>query len=48
MMLSFMSNALRDEGGYDFKQAIVEGIFDIISAIPESKDVGTIIYFLLL
>lgn len=38
MMLQFLANSLRDEGGYEYKKAIVEGIFDIISAIPESKD----------
>lgn len=37
-MLSFLANVLRDEGGYEFKRAIVEAIFDIIHCIPESKE----------
>jgi coatomer protein complex subunit gamma len=40
MMLQFLATSLRDEGGYEFKRAVVEGMFDIISAIPESKDMG--------
>ncbi|TPX44374.1 hypothetical protein SeLEV6574_g04537 [Synchytrium endobioticum] len=38
LMLSFLSNVLRDEGGYDYKRAIVEAIFDIIYHVPESKE----------
>ncbi|CAK5264828.1 unnamed protein product [Mycena citricolor] len=37
-MLSFLSGILRDEGGYDFKRAVVEAIFDMIKSIPESKE----------
>ncbi|KAJ3188376.1 Coatomer subunit gamma-2 [Gaertneriomyces sp. JEL0708] len=37
-MLNFLSNVLRDEGGYEYKRAIVEAIFDIIYHIPESKE----------
>jgi coatomer protein complex subunit gamma len=44
MMLQFLSNALRDEGGYEFKRAIVDGVFDIVDAIPESKEVGMFLY----
>lgn len=40
MMLQFLSASLRDEGGYEFKKAVVEGIFDIVASIPESKDIG--------
>jgi coatomer protein complex subunit gamma len=29
---------LRDEGGYEYKRAIVEAIFDIVHSIPESKE----------
>ncbi|KAK7686670.1 hypothetical protein QCA50_010270 [Cerrena zonata] len=32
-MLSFLSGVLRDEGGYDFKRAIVEAMFDMIKFI---------------
>ena len=37
-MLSFLSGVLRDEGGYDFKRAVVEAIFDMIKFISECKD----------
>jgi hypothetical protein len=40
MMLQFLAASLRDEGGYDFKKAIVESIFDIVGVIPESKEAG--------
>ncbi|KAJ3117113.1 coatomer subunit gamma [Phlyctochytrium bullatum] len=38
LMISFLSNVLRDEGGYEYKKAVVEAIFDIIYHIPESKE----------
>ncbi|KAI8927860.1 adaptin N terminal region-domain-containing protein [Entophlyctis helioformis] len=38
LMLNFLSSALRDDGGYEFKRAIVEAIFDIIHSVPESKE----------
>ena len=37
-MLSFLKDILRDEGGYEYKKAVVEAIFDIIHNIPESKE----------
>ncbi|KAK4555363.1 coatomer subunit gamma [Recurvomyces mirabilis] len=37
-MLSFLSGILRDEGGFDFKRAVVESIFDLIKFVPESKE----------
>lgn len=37
-MLLFLKDILRDEGGYEYKKAIVEAIFDIIATIPESKE----------
>ncbi|KAI0032763.1 coatomer subunit gamma [Vararia minispora EC-137] len=37
-MLSFLSGVLRDEGGYDFKRAVVEAIFDMIKFINECKE----------
>jgi coatomer protein complex subunit gamma len=40
VMLSFLSGVLRDEGGYDFKRAVVEAIFDMIKYIQESKEAG--------
>ncbi|KAF9415898.1 coatomer subunit gamma [Podila epigama] len=38
VMLSFLSGALRDDGGYDFKRAVVEAIFNFVKYIPESKE----------
>lgn len=38
MMLQFLASCLRDEAGYESKKAVVEGIFDIIQAIPECKE----------
>lgn len=37
-MLAFLSGILRDEGGYDFKRAVVESMFDLIKFVPESKE----------
>jgi coatomer protein complex subunit gamma len=37
-MLTFLSSVLRDEGGYEFKRAVVEAMFDMIKFIPESKE----------
>ena len=37
-MLTFLSGILRDEGGYDFKRAVVEAIFDMIKFISDSKE----------
>ncbi|ODO05191.1 coatomer subunit gamma [Cryptococcus wingfieldii CBS 7118] len=38
VMLSFLSGVLRDEGGYDFKYAVVDAIFDMIKYIGDSRD----------
>ncbi|KIE00111.1 Coatomer, gamma subunit, partial [Metarhizium majus ARSEF 297] len=37
-MLTFLSSILRDEGGYEFKRAVVESMFDLIKFVPDSKD----------
>ncbi|KAF5332556.1 hypothetical protein D9611_005083 [Ephemerocybe angulata] len=37
-MLTFLSGVLRDEGGYDFKRAVVEAMFDMIKYIGDSKE----------
>lgn len=37
-MLTFLSSILRDEGGYDFKRAVVESMFDLIKFVPDSKE----------
>ncbi|KAG2181582.1 hypothetical protein INT44_008397, partial [Umbelopsis vinacea] len=38
VMLTFLSGILRDEGGYDFKRAVVEAIFDLVKYITDSRD----------
>ncbi|KAF7784185.1 hypothetical protein Agabi119p4_350 [Agaricus bisporus var. burnettii] len=37
-MLGFLSGVLRDEGGYDFKRAVVEAMFDMIKFISDCKE----------
>ncbi|KAJ3721911.1 coatomer subunit gamma [Lentinula raphanica] len=37
-MLTFLSGVLRDEGGYDFKRAVVEAMFDMIKYIKDCKE----------
>ncbi|KZV84297.1 Coatomer, gamma subunit [Exidia glandulosa HHB12029] len=38
LMLTFLAGVLRDEGGYDFKRAVVEAIFDMIKYISACKE----------
>mmetsp|Transcript_8511 Transcript_8511/g.18531 ORF Transcript_8511/g.18531 Transcript_8511/m.18531 type:complete len:627 (-) Transcript_8511:54-1934(-) len=42
ILMAFLSNTLREEGGFDFKKCIVESIISLIEAIPEAKDAGLI------
>ncbi|KAG6879445.1 hypothetical protein C0992_002576 [Termitomyces sp. T32_za158] len=37
-MLTFLSGVLRDEGGYDFKRAVVEAMFDMVKFIVDAKE----------
>ncbi|KAF8203991.1 coatomer subunit gamma [Pholiota molesta] len=37
-MLTFLSSVLRDEGGYDFKRAVVEAMFDMINLSLNRKN----------
>jgi coatomer protein complex subunit gamma len=36
----FLSNALRDEGGFEFKKAVLDALLDMMEVIPESKTEG--------
>jgi coatomer protein complex subunit gamma len=36
----FLSNSLREEGGFEYKKAIVDSIVTLISAIPDAKEMG--------
>ncbi len=37
-MLQFLSGILREEGGYEFKRAVVESMFDLVKFVPEVKN----------
>ena len=39
-LMSFLSNILREEGGFDYKKAIVDSILILIRKIPEAKEPG--------
>jgi coatomer protein complex subunit gamma len=39
-MLNFLVEILNDEGGFEFKNAIVEALFDLIHFVPESRDLA--------
>lgn len=39
-LLSFLAGVLREDGGFEYKRAIVDGILAIIKEIPEAKEVG--------
>lgn len=40
VMMNFLSSMLRDEGGFEYKKAIVDTIITIIEENPEAKEVG--------
>jgi coatomer protein complex subunit gamma len=40
LLMTFLSNMLREEGGFAYKQAIVESILELIAQIPDAKDAG--------
>lgn len=37
-LLNFLTELLNDEGGFEFKNAVVEALFDLIRFVPESRD----------
>jgi len=39
-MMNFLSSILREEGGYEFKKAIVDSILTLINHIPEVQEAG--------
>lgn len=39
-LMNFLSTILREEGGFEYKRAIVESILILINAIPEAKESG--------
>jgi len=40
VMINFLSSMLREEGGYDYKKAIVDTIIGIVDENPEAKEAG--------
>lgn len=40
VLLNFLSNFLREEGGYDFKHAVTLAILFLINKIPECRESG--------
>jgi hypothetical protein len=38
--MNFLSNVLREDGGFEYKKAIVEAILVLIRDIPEAKEQG--------
>ncbi|KAH3745815.1 coatomer subunit gamma [Pelomyxa schiedti] len=39
-LMTFLSNMLREEGGFEYKQVVVETFFTIISSIPDALEFG--------
>lgn len=42
-LLGFLSQALRDEGGFEYKKVIVDTILVILNELPETKEAGIIV-----
>ena len=40
LLMSFLSNVLREEGGFHYKKAIVDTLLIIIGKVPEAKEAG--------
>ncbi|KAL3853564.1 hypothetical protein ACJMK2_017098 [Sinanodonta woodiana] len=40
VMMNFLSQMLRDEGGFEYKKAIVDSVITIIEENPEAKEAG--------
>lgn len=45
-MMNFLSGILRDEGGFEYKKAIVDTIINVIEDSPDGKEAGMIKCFL--
>jgi len=39
-LMNFLASSLREEGGYDYKKALVDALIDIVDKIPEAKEPG--------
>ncbi len=38
--MNFLSGILRDDGGYEFKKAIVDALTSIVEEIPDATTIG--------
>ncbi|GJD06972.1 Coatomer subunit gamma [Galdieria sulphuraria] len=38
-LLNFLGSSLREEGGFDFKRAVVDAYFSLLNEIPQSKEI---------
>ena len=38
--MNFLSNVLREDGGFEYKKAIIDSILILIKEIPEAKEPG--------
>lgn len=47
-MMNFLASMLRDEGGYEYKKALVDTIITIVDDNPSAKDLGINALFLCL
>jgi hypothetical protein len=45
--MTFLANMLREEGGYEYKKAIVNTIISIIEENPEAKEAGKCFFIIL-
>lgn len=39
-LMGFLSSSLREEGGYEYKKALVDALIEIVDKIPEAKEPG--------
>lgn len=39
-LMNFLSNVLREDGGFEYKKAIVDSILILIKDIPDAKEPG--------
>mmetsp|Transcript_17275 Transcript_17275/g.55076 ORF Transcript_17275/g.55076 Transcript_17275/m.55076 type:complete len:917 (+) Transcript_17275:37-2787(+) len=40
LLMTFLANVLREEGGFQYKKAIVDTLLSIIARVPEAKEAG--------
>ena len=43
VLMTFLANMLREEGGFEYKKAIVNTIISIVEENPEAKEAGQLV-----